>query len=115
MPITLTITVTMMVTVIPHALTRLPSRLLEELLLVVLLDLGVLVAPHEDTAHEAPVDGAGVEDDGVLLVVAGVGGDGHDAVDPSGKLGEPGRMGVKAWSLNTFSIHTSSLARSKGV
>ena len=93
------------ITMVPHALTRLPSGLLEELLLVVLLDLGVLVAAHEHAAHEAPVDGAGVEDDGVFLVVAGVGGDGHDTVDAGGELGEPGHRGVKAWSLDPFSIH----------
>ena len=33
--------------------------------------------------------GAAVEDDAVLLVVAGVGGDGDDAVDAGGQFREP--------------------------
>ena len=33
--------------------------------------------------HEAPVDGTAVKDDGVLLVVPGVGSDSDDRVDAS--------------------------------
>ena len=46
----------------------------------------ILVRSHEDGSEEAPVDRGRVQDDGVLLVVPGVGGDGHDGVDAGGEL-----------------------------
>ena len=56
-------------------------RLLEALLLITALELGVLIGTHEDGPEESSVNGAGVQNDGVLLVVAGVGRDGNDGVD----------------------------------
>ncbi len=42
--------------------------------------------------HEPAVHGWTVEDDGVLLVVAGVGGNRHNGVDPSRQFREPYKL-----------------------
>ena len=69
-------------------LASLSVRLLEALLLIASLKLRVFVGPHEHGSEEASVHGTGVENDGVLLVVSGVGGDGDDRVDSGGQLRE---------------------------
>ena len=54
--------------------------------LVVGLGLGVVVAPEEDRSEEASIDGGLVEDDRILLVVAGEATDGRNDVEPRGQL-----------------------------
>ena len=74
---------------IAHARARGALGLLERLdLVVVALALRVAVRAPKGRAKEAAVDRAPVENDRVLLVVAGVGGDGDDGVDAGGQLAE---------------------------
>ncbi|RNA27889.1 hypothetical protein BpHYR1_036545 [Brachionus plicatilis] len=57
-------------------------------LVVVALGLGVAVRAPKSRPEETAIDRAPVEDDGVLLVVAGVGEDGHNGVYARRKLAE---------------------------
>merc|ERR1719429_360078 len=74
---------------VPHSLASLPRGLLKVLLLVVLFHFRVLVASHEHAPHETSVYCGGIQDNGVLLVVAIVGGDGNNGVDTSRQFLEP--------------------------
>ena len=92
---------------VSHTLTRIPGGFFKEFFLVIAFEFGVLVGPHENGPEEASVDGGRVENNGVLLVVPGVGGDGDDGVDTRGKLRKPQIVHAvkKNWHLETECIY----------